>query len=60
SLQLPKMNPFPHTNSVLAMDNCNTHRSDYLRAVVEAAGCRFEFLPAYSPDFSPIEMTFSI
>ena len=30
-----------------------------LRARIEAAGCRLFFLPAYSPDFNPIEHAFA-
>jgi transposase len=30
-----------------------------MRVLVEAAGCRLVFLPAYSPDLSPVEEAFS-
>lgn len=30
-----------------------------VQQLIEQAGCRFIFLPAYSPDFSPIEQAFS-
>ncbi|KAJ3728262.1 hypothetical protein C8R42DRAFT_537547, partial [Lentinula raphanica] len=32
---LPKMNPWPGRCSVLIMDNCNTHKSEALRLVME-------------------------
>src|SRR3954469_16249592 len=35
------------------------HKPDRIRALVEAAGCELVFLPAYSPDLSPIEEAFS-
>jgi transposase len=35
------------------------HTPDRMRALVEAAGCRLVFLPAYSPDLSPVEEAFS-
>jgi transposase len=35
------------------------HRNQKLRRSIEAAGCHLRFLPAYSPDFSPIEHAFS-
>lgn len=60
SMQLPQMNPFPAERSVLVMDNCSIHKSEALRQAVEGAGCRLVFLPPYSPDFNPIENTFSI
>lgn len=28
--------------------------------MIEAKGCRLEYLPPYSPDFNPIELTFSV
>ncbi|PPQ96959.1 hypothetical protein CVT26_005981 [Gymnopilus dilepis] len=56
---LPCTNPFPGPRSVLVLDNCSTHKSEALRIVVEAAGRRLIFLPPYSPDFSPIEESFS-
>jgi hypothetical protein len=30
-----------------------------VRAVLEAAGCHVRYLPAYSPDFNPIELAFA-
>ena len=30
-----------------------------MRQKIEACGCRLVFLPAYSPDFNPIEHAFS-
>ncbi len=53
------MNPYPNDNSILILDNCAIHKSDMLRQVVEAQGCLLIFLPPYSPDFNPIEESFS-
>jgi transposase len=36
-----------------------SHKPDRIRALVEAAGCLLVFLPAYSPDLSPVEKAFS-
>ncbi len=44
---------------VVVMDNLSVHKGDSARAMIEAAGCNVLFLPPYSPDFSPIELTFS-
>jgi transposase len=41
------------------VDNVGAHQPDRMRALVEAAGCRLVFLPAYSPDLSPVEEAFS-
>ena len=57
---LDKMTPFPGPRSVLIMDNCRTHHSDRLQEMCDEAGVILEYLPAYSPDFSPIEESFSI
>ena len=45
--------------SVIILDNASWHRKKVLRALAEAAGCRVIFLPAYSPDFNPIENTWA-
>jgi transposase len=44
---------------VVVMDQLNVHKAAAVRERIEACGCRLEFLPAYSPDFNPIEETFS-
>jgi transposase len=35
------------------------HKAAAVRERIEACGCRLVFLPAYSPDFNPIEEAFS-
>jgi transposase len=45
--------------TTLVLDNLNVHRNPAVRQVVEAAGCFLLFLPAYSPDFNPIELVFA-
>ena len=44
---------------IVLWDNVRTHQGEQLRELIEARGCRLIFLPAYSPDFSPIEEAFS-
>ena len=41
------------------VDNVGAPQPDRIRALVEAAGCELVFLPARSPDLSPIEEAFS-
>ncbi len=41
------------------MDNLSTHIGEKVRQAIEARGCQLLFLPAYSPDLSPIEEAFS-
>jgi transposase len=44
---------------VVVADNLKAHHSPAVRAAIEARGARFLPLPAYSPDFNPIEEAFS-
>jgi transposase len=41
------------------MDNLATHKNAEAEKAMRKAGCWFLFLPPYSPDLNPIEMTFS-
>ena len=47
--------PWLQPGQIVVVDNLGAHKPDRIRALVEAAGCRVLFLPAYSPDLSPIE-----
>jgi transposase len=44
---------------VVVMDNLPTHKAHGVRQAIEAAGATLMYLPAYLPDFNPIEMAFS-
>jgi transposase len=44
---------------VVVMDNLKCHTQTAVRAALEAAGFRVEYLPPYSPDCNPIELAFS-
>lgn len=44
---------------VVVMDNLSSHKRARTRDLIEDAGARLVFLPAYSPDLNPIEMVFS-
>jgi transposase len=44
---------------IVVVDNVGAHKPDRIRALIEAAGCLLVFLPAYSPDLSPVEEAFS-
>jgi len=52
---LPALAP----GTTIVLDNLSVHRSPDVRKLVEEAGCHLRFLPAYSPDFNPIELAFS-
>jgi len=51
--------PSLRTGQIVVMDNLKAHKSERVRQVIEDKGCQLLFLPGYSPDFSPIEETFS-
>jgi transposase len=44
---------------VVVLDNLSVHTSARARQAIEAKGCQMLFLPAYSPDLTPIEEAFS-
>jgi len=41
------------------MDNLQPHKAAGVQEAIEAAGARVLYLPPYSPDFNPIEPTWS-
>ncbi|GHO58522.1 IS630 family transposase [Ktedonobacter robiniae] len=51
--------PSLQAGQMVILDNLNTHTSEKVRQAIEARGCQLLFLPAYSPDLSPIEEAFS-
>jgi transposase len=44
---------------VVVMDNLSVHKGRQVRQIIEGAGCDLVYLPAYSPDFAPIEGAYS-
>ncbi len=55
------MQPFDDSNSksILIIDNCSIHHVGPVKELMQDAGILHMFLPPYSPDFNPIEETFS-
>lgn len=51
--------PVLNSGTVVILDNLSTHKSPRAAQALRQRGCWFLFLPAYSPDLSPIEMAFS-
>ena len=51
--------PTLHSGETVILDNLSIHKRQKVRELIEAKGCHLLFLPAYSPDFSPIEEAFS-
>jgi transposase len=52
---IPEIEP----GTVVILDNLATHPNKEAEAALRAYGCRFLYLPPYSPDLNPIEMAFS-
>ena len=52
---IPTLRP----GQVVVVDNVGAHTPDRMRQLIEAARCQLIFLPAYSPDLSPVEEAFS-
>lgn len=52
---LPALRP----GMVIVMDNLAAHKMTVIGQLIQAAGCRLVYLPAYSPDLSPIENIWS-
>lgn len=51
--------PSLERGQVVVMDNLSAHKSERVRHLIAARGCRLLYLPAYSPDLNPIEQAFS-
>ena len=44
---------------IVVMDNLSSHKGVRVRRLIESRGAQLVYLPAYSPDFNPIELAFS-
>lgn len=61
---LPQCNRFPGPRSIICLDNLSIHHDnasklDYrVKEAIESADCLIKYLPPYSPDYTPIELTF--
>jgi transposase len=53
------LTPSLQPGQIVVMDNLSAHIGNHVRTAIEAKGCKLLFLPAYSPDLSPIEEAFS-
>ena len=51
--------PVLRPGDTVVLDNLNVHKVAGVREAIEAAGARIFYLPAYSPDFNPIEQDFA-
>lgn len=51
--------PSLRTGQIIVMDNLGAHRPRRIRELIEQQDCELLYLPAYSPDYNPIEEAFS-
>ena len=51
--------PTLRRGDVVILDNLAAHKHPDARLAIERAGAQLRFLPAYSPDFNPIELVFA-
>jgi transposase len=51
--------PSLSAGQIVVMDNLSIHTGETVRQLLADRGCSLLFLPAYSPDLSPIEEAFS-
>jgi transposase len=52
---LPQLSP----GHIVIMDNASIHHSAVVKELAQAAGVQVEYLPPYSPDLNPIELSFN-
>lgn len=50
------LGPTLREGQIVLADNLSAHKSARAHAIVAARGCALVFVPAYSPDYSPIEL----
>jgi transposase len=51
--------PTLEAGQVVVMDNLSAHKPARVRELIESRDCQLIYLPAYSPDFNPIEEAFA-
>ncbi len=51
--------PSLRAGQIVVMDNLGAHRPKRIRELIEQRGCELLYLPAYSPDYNPIEEAFA-
>ena len=51
--------PALNRGDIVVMDNLRAHKVAGVEAAIEAVGAELRYLPKYSPDLNPIEMSFS-
>ena len=55
----PVLGPTLRPGDIVVLDTLGAHRTRAARDAIHAAGAKVKYLPPYSPDLNPIEMTWS-
>lgn len=53
------LGPSLREGQIVVLDNASAHHGGRIAALLAKRGCQLWYLPAYSPDYSPIELAFS-
>ena len=53
-------NEYLRDRSLIVLDNVSVHVDPRIVEAIQAKGCLVKYLPSYSPDYTPIELTFSM
>lgn len=53
-------NEYPRERSIIVLDNVSIHVNRRIVQAIEEKGCLVRYLPPCSPDYNPIELTFSV
>ncbi len=51
--------PSLRAGQIVVMDNLSARKPKRIRELIEQQGCELLYLPAYSPDYNPIEEAFA-
>jgi transposase len=51
---------FEGRTAIIIMDNCSIHKNPAIEDRLVASGFLVRYLPPYSPDYNPIELSFSV
>ena len=57
---LSHLNPYFMYQSIVCLDNLSIHLDPWVWQAIEGHRCLLKFLPPYSPDYSSIELSFSL
>ncbi len=57
---LPLCNEYPGERSIIVLDNVSVHVDPRIVEAIQIKDCLVKYLPPYSPDYNPIELSFGV